>query len=167
MILGLSTHAFTLVHVAISLIAIVAGIVVARDMLTNKTDPAWTGLFLIMTIATSVTGFFFPLKSFGPPQVIGALSLAILAVALLANYSFHLAGRWRAAYVVTALLAFYFNVFVAVVQSFQKIPALQALAPTQSEPPFAVAQGIVLVLFVALGFFALRRFRPRASLFAL
>ena len=166
MILGMSTAAFTLLHVIISLIAIVAGAVVALGMRRARRLPGWTALFLTMTILTSVTGFFFHSKSFGPPHVVGVISLIILAVALVALYGFHLAGAWRALYAVTALAAFYLNTFVLVAQLFAKVPALKALAPTGSEPPFAVAQLLVLVAFVALGILALRAFRPAPPLAA-
>ncbi len=160
MILGLSTDTFTLVHVVISLIGILAGAVVLAEMIAGRRLAAWNAIFLVTTVVTSVTGFFFHADSFGPPQVIGGISLAALAVALFALYGRSLAGFWRATYVASAMLALYLNVFVAIVQAFQKLPFLEALAPTQSEPPFLVAQSIVLVAFVILGFLAVRRFRP-------
>jgi vacuolar-type H+-ATPase subunit I/STV1 len=161
MILGLSTETFTLVHVVLSLIGIVAGLVVFAEMVGGKRLDTWNGLFLVTTILTSVTGFFFH-SAFGPPRVIGIISLVLLAAALLALYGRGLAGAWRAVYVITALLALYLNVFVGVVQAFQKVPFLQALAPTQSEPPFLVAQIVVLAAFLIFGFLAFRRF-PRLS----
>lgn len=164
MILGMSSAAFTLLHVIISLIAVVAGAVAALGMRRARLLPGWTALFLGMTVLTSVTGFFFHSKSFGPPHVVGVISLIILAAALLALYGYHLAGPWRALYVVTALAAFYLNTFVLVAQLFAKVPALKALAPNGSEPPFAVAQLLVLVAFVALGISAVRHFRPAAPL---
>jgi len=160
MILGLSTDTFTLVHVVISLIGILAGAVVLAEMIAGRRLAAWNAIFLVTTVVTSVTGFFFHADSFGPPQVIGGISLAALAVALFALYGRSLAGFWRATYVASAMLSLYLNVFVAIVQAFQKLPFLEALAPTQSEPPFLVAQSIVLVAFVILGFLAVRRFRP-------
>ena len=117
-------------------------------------------VFLITTAATSITGFLFPSATFGPPHILGALSLVILAGTIPARYTFHLRGHWRAVYTIGAALVLYFNSFVAVVQAFQKIEALKALAPTQSEPPFAIAQCAVLSIFVALGFMATRRFHP-------
>jgi len=159
MILGLSVATFTLVHVIISLIGIAAGLIVLYAMLANRTS-ALTSIFLITTVLTSATGFLFHSKAIGPPHIVGALSLLILAFALLAYYSFRLAGRWRAVYVVTAILALYLNAFVGVVQAFQKIPALNQLAPNGNEPPFAIAQALVLVLFIALGWLALRKFHP-------
>lgn len=163
MILGMSVAAFTLAHVVISLIAIGSGIVVAAGMWRAQQLPAWSALFLLTTIATSVTGFLFHSKSFGPPHVVGVISLVILAVALLARYLHRLAGAWRAVYVLCVLMALYLNCFVLIVQAFQKVPALKALAPKGSEPPFAITQLLVLGLFVALGFFANRRFHPATS----
>jgi hypothetical protein len=159
MILGMSVPLFTQLHVLISLVAIASGVIVAVGLNSNRAEPQWTALFLVTTILTSATGFLFHSRAIGPPHVIGALSLVILAVATYALYGRHLAGRWRATYVVTALLALYFNVFVGVVQAFQKIPALHRLAPNGSEPPFALAQLVVLAVFGLLGFRALRRFR--------
>jgi hypothetical protein len=166
MILGMSTASFTILHVIISLIAIVSGIVVAAGMRRAQRLPRWTALFLATTIATSVSGFFFHSKGFGAPHAVGVISLVILAVALLALYAYHLAGAWRGVYVASALAALYFNVFVLVTQLFAKLPTLKALAPTGSEPPFAVAQLLVLVAFVVLGVSALKRFHPGASLAA-
>jgi hypothetical protein len=160
MILGLSTSTFTTVHVIISLIGIFSGIVVMLGWLGGKRQDGWTALFLATTVLTSVTGFLFPSTSFGPPQVIGVLSLVVLAAAIAALYVFHLAGIWRWVYIVGATIALYFNAFVGVVQSFQKLPFLQPLAPTQSEPPFLIAQIAVLAIFVVLGILSLKRFRP-------
>jgi hypothetical protein len=168
MILGMSTAAFTQFHVLISLIGIVSGIVVAFAMLGAKRLPAMTAIFLITTVATSVTGFMFHFESFGPPEIVGVISLVVLAVAILALYVYKLAGSWRWIYVASALFALYLNVFVGVVQTFQKVPFFNALAPTQKEPPFAVAQGIVLIAFIALGIVAAKKFHPsaRAAAFA-
>jgi hypothetical protein len=148
----------TLVHVAISLVGIVAGFVVAVGLLTGKRFDGWTALFLATTVATSVTGFFFPFHGFTPAIGVGIFSLLVLPLAIFARYGRHLAGRWRATYVITAMLALYLNVFVLVAQAFQKVPALKALAPTQSEPPFAVTQLAVLLLFVAATAVAVVRF---------
>ena len=147
-------------HVLVSLVEMVVGLIVLYGLLTGQAFGAWTALFFIVAILTSVTGF--PLAPFGfdPPRAVGILTLVLLAIAVGAYYLFRLAGAWRWIYVVTALIALYLDVFVGVIQSFMKIPAVHALAPTQSEPPFLVAQDVVLVLFVALGFFAVRRFRP-------
>ncbi|TLY99669.1 MAG: hypothetical protein E6K23_10335 [Gammaproteobacteria bacterium] len=162
MILGMSTGAFTLLHVAISLIAIACGVVVTIGLWRARRMPGWTAVFLVTTIATSVTGFFFHSKSFGAPHVVGVISLVILALALVALYGYRLAGAWRWIYVAGALAAFYLNVFVAVVQAFQKLPLLKALAPTGSEPPFAITQLLVLAGFIALAVIAARRFHPGA-----
>ena len=153
-------HAYTLVHVAISLIGIASGLVVAAGFLSAKRLDTATWFFLSTTALTSLTGFGFPFTHVGPAHVIGALSLAVLAVAIFARYGARLAGPWRWTYVVTAMLALYFNAFVLVVQSFQKAPALHALAPTQSEPPFAIAQGIVLLVFIVATVLAVRGFKP-------
>ena len=160
MIFGLPAPTYTLIHVIISLAGIVSGLVVVAGLLTARPLNGWTALFLVTTIATSVTGFGFPIHKFGPPHVVGVLSLIVLAIAVIARYGFHLAGAWRATYVVTAIIALYFNVFVGVVQAFEKIACLKALAPTQKEPPFALAQGAVLVIFIVLGILATKRFRP-------
>jgi hypothetical protein len=148
------------VHSAISLVGIVSGFVVVSGMLDAKRLDGWTAVFLLTTVATSVTGFFFPFGVLLPSHKIGILSLALLAVAIVARYVRHLAGASRWLYVVSALMALYFNFFVLVVQLFRRVTALQALAPTQSEPPFAVAQLVVLVLFVWLGIRSVKRFHP-------
>jgi len=163
MILGMSVATFTLLHVIISLIGIVAGAFALRGMIENKPLDFWAPLFLATTVLTSVTGFLFHFTSFGPPEIVGAISLVVLAIALVALYPSHLAGVWRPVYVVTAVLAFYLNFFVLVAQAFQKIGFLHALAPTGSEPPFLVAQVVVLVAFLALGTLAVRRFHPGAT----
>lgn len=163
MILGLSTGTFTMLHVALSLIGIASGIIVLFGMLSGKRLDGLTALFLATTVLTSATGFFFQSASFGAAHVLGVISLAVLAIALLALYGYRLAGAWRWIYVTTAILALYLNVFVGVVQAFQKIPALQQLAPTQSEPPFLIAQTVALVLFVVLGAVAVKTFRPAAE----
>jgi hypothetical protein len=163
MILGMSIAAFTEFHVILSLIGIASGIVVVLAMLAAKRLPVLTAIFLLTTVATSVTGFMFHFESFGPPEIVGAISLVVLAVAILALYVYKLAGSWRWIYVAAAVFALYLNAFVGVVQTFQKVPFFHALAPTQMEPPFAVAQGIVLIVFVALGILAVRRFRPATT----
>lgn len=160
MILGMSTSTFTLVHVALSLVAIAAGAVVVLGMLGAKRFEGWTALFLAATVLTSVTGFFFPSASFGPAHVVGILSLVVLAVAILALYVYHLSGAWRWIYVIGVVVALYLNVFVGVAQAFQKLPFLQPLAPTQSEPPFLVTQLVVMGIFIVLGILAVIRFHP-------
>ena len=149
---------YTAFHVVISLLGILAGFVVMAGMLTASPLDGWTAFFLITTITTSVTGFFFPVKRLMPAHVVGVISLVILALAVYARYPAHLEGSWRWIYVATAVAAQYLNVFVLVVQMFQKIPALKALAPTQSEPPFKITQLLVLILFIALGVFAVMKF---------
>ena len=159
MILGMSTSSFTLLHVLSSLIGIGSGIIVLFGLMNGKLLARWNPLFLITTVLTSLTGFLFPVEHLLPSHKVGMLSLIVLAVAIAALYFFHLAGAWRRIYVIAALTALYLNCFVAVVQSFLKIPALKSMAPTQSEPPFLVAQTLVLVLFVAAGIVAAKRFR--------
>jgi hypothetical protein len=163
MILGISTSTFTLVHVVLSLVGIFAGLVVLFGMFSSKRLTGWTALFLATTVLTSVTGFFFPLDHLLPSHIVGILSLVVLAVAILALYAYHLAGSWRWIYVAGAVVALYLNVFVGVVQAFQKVPPLSALAPTQSEPPFVITQVAVLVIFIALGVFAVRSFHPELN----
>ena len=152
---------FTLVHVVISVVGIVAGLVVAGGLIAGKRFDGWIALFLITTILTSVTGFLFPFRVVLPPHVVGAISLVVLAVCLAALYWKRLEGRWRAVFVVTAVAALYLNVFVLVVQLFLKTLPLAELAPTQQEAPFAVTQALVLGLFVWLGWSALKGFRPQ------
>jgi hypothetical protein len=149
---------FTLVHVGLSLVGILAGLVVAFGMLSGKRLAGWTAVFLTSTVLTSATGFFFPFHRFLPSHAVGILSLLVLAVAIAALYAFHLAGGWRRTYVITAVLALYLNVFVLIAQLFMKVPALEAMAPTQSEPPFLAAQVVCLALFVVLGTLAVKRF---------
>jgi hypothetical protein len=154
MILGMTP--FTLVHVLISLAGIISGFVVIDGFLKTKRLDGWNAFFLVMTILTSVTGFFFPRNGVTPGQIVGAISLVLLVVAVLARYPLHFSGAGRWLYVVTAVIAQYFNYAVLIIQSFQKVAPLKELAPTQSEPPFLIAQAIALVLFVLLGIFSLR-----------
>ena len=158
MILGMNT--FTFVHVLISLLGIASGFVVLCGLFTSDRLPGWTLTFLLTTVATSVTGFGFHRDHLLPSHVVGVISLVFLAVAILALYRMRLAGPWRWIYVATAMASLYLNVFVLVVQSFQKIPPLHALAPMGTEPPFAATQGIVLLAFVVLGVLASRKFYP-------
>ena len=153
---GMST--FTQVHVVISLIGICSGLVVAFGLLAAKRLDAWTALFLV-SVLTSVTGFMFPFHGFLPSYGVGAISMVALAIAIFARYGRHLAGGWRRTYAITAMTSLYLNVFVLIVQLFEKVPALKALAPTQSEPPFKITQLTVLVLFVVLTIIAAKRFR--------
>jgi hypothetical protein len=161
MVLGLSIGAFTLFHVVITLVAIGSGLIVVGGMFASNRLPSTTSLFLLTTVLTSVTGFLFPIHGFTPALGVGILSCVLLAIALFAYYGKHLTGAWRWIYVVTAIVSLYFNVFVLVIQSFIKVAALNALAPTQSnEPAFVIAQALVLALFVLMGFIATVRFRP-------
>ena len=153
-------RAYTIIHTLISLIGIVTGLIVLFGLLAGKRLDGWTKWFLITTVLTSVTGFFFPFHGFTPAIALGIMSLIVLAVAIFARYPRQLAGHWRWIYVVTAVIALYFNVFVLVVQTFEKIPALHAMAPTQTEPPFKLTQLVVLAIFVLLGTIAAIRFRP-------
>lgn len=158
MILGMTTSTFTLLHVLISLTGIGSGFIVVYGLLTGKRLDGWTAIFLATTVLTSLTGFLFPVEHLLPSHVVGIISLVVLAVAILARYALHLAHAWRWIYVVCAVLALYLNSFVAVVQSFLKVPALKALAPTQKEPPFLIAQLIVMALFIVLGTFGVKKF---------
>jgi hypothetical protein len=162
MILGMSLATFTMVHVVISLVAIVAGLIVMFGMLGSDRTPGLTAIFLLLTILTSATGFLFPFTQLLPSHMIGILSLVLLAIACIALYAMNLSGAWRWIYVLTALISLYLNVFVLVIQSFLKIPALTAVAPGNppSGPVFAVVQGLVLVFFVLVTIGATRRFRP-------
>jgi hypothetical protein len=160
MILGLSTATYTLIHVLISLVGIASGLVVLFGLISGKRLDGMTALFLTTTVLTSVTGFGFPMgDQISPAVKVGIISLVVLAIAIAARYAFHLAGGWRMTYVITASIALYFNCFVLVVQSFEHIAALKVLAPTQKEPPFAIAQGIVLVIFIVLTILAVKKFR--------
>jgi hypothetical protein len=152
-------RAYTIIHTLISLIGIFTGLIVLFGLLAGKRLDGWTKWFLITTVLTSVTGFFFPFHGVTPAIVVGVISLVVLAVAIIARYVRRLAGSWRWIYVVTVMVALYLNVFVLIVQLFQKVPALKALAPTQSEPPFAVTQLVVLALFVVLTIMAAIKFR--------
>ena len=165
MILGMSLSTFITVHVIISLIAIVSGIIVMFGLLTSKRMPGLTAIFLLFTILTSATGFLFPFEKLLPSHMIGILSLVLLAIACVALYGMKLSGAWRSVYVVTAMTSLYLNIFVLIIQAFLKVPTLHALAPSvpPSEPPFAIIQGIVLVFFVIVIIGAVRRFRPMPS----
>ena len=162
MVLGMSLSAFTTLHVIISLIGIVSGIAVMFGLLGSNRMPGLTAIFLLFTILTSATGLLFPFEKLLPSHIIGILSLVLLAVACIALYVMKLSSAWRWIYLLTALVSLYFNVFVLVIQSFLKVPALTALAPGNppSGPVFAVVQGVVLVFFVLVIIGAMRRFRP-------
>jgi hypothetical protein len=159
MIWGMTESTFTVVHVLLSLVGIGSGAVVLFGLLSGKERGGWTMFCLATTVATSVTGFGFPFDHPLPSHKVGIISLVVLAVAILARYALHLAGAWRRIYVVWAAVALYLNVFVGIVQAFQKVPALAAMAPKQTEPPFVVTQLVVLVLFIVLTIGAAKRFR--------
>lgn len=147
-------------HTVVSLVALVAGLAVVVGMLGNWTMPAMTALFLTTAVTTSVTGFLFPVTGVLPSHIFGVVSLAALGAAIVGRYRHGYASRWRIIYVLAVVLATYLDAFVAVVQTFLKIPAAHELAPTQGEPPFAVAQGMLLLAFILLAILASRRFRP-------
>jgi hypothetical protein len=157
MIFGMTP--LTFVHVLLSLIGILSGFVVLSGLLTANRHDRSTAVFLITTVLTSVTGFLFPFHRLLPSHVLGILSLIALAIAVPARYMFRMTGAWRGTYVITAMISLYFNVFVLVAQLFMKVPALKAMAPTQSEPPFLVTQIAVMVLFIAVTIAAVRKFR--------
>ena len=163
MILGITTSTYTLMHVLISRVGIGSGLVVLYGLLNGKRFDGWTAFYLTTTVATSVTGFAFPFHKLLPSHVVGAISLLVLAVAIVARYGLQLAGGWRPVFVISVALALYLNVFVAVVQSFLKAPVLKALAPTQKEPPFMVAQLVVLLIFVGLTILAAKRFHAEQA----
>jgi len=153
---------FTLIHVVLSLVGIIAGLIVAGGLVAGKRLDGWTGVFLVSTVLTNVSGFGFPFVSLLPSHIIGVLSLVVLAVVIVARYLKHLAGVWRGVYVVGAVLALYLNVFVLLAQLFLRLPALIVAAPTQKEPPFLVTQLIVLALFIWLGREARRGYRAES-----
>ena len=149
---------FTLLHVLISLAGIGTGFIVLYGLLTGKRLDGWTAIFLVTTVLTSLTGFLFPFKHLLPSHIVGAISLLVLALAIFGRYVRNLAGAWRWIYVVSAVLALYLNVFVAIVQAFLKVPALKAIAPHQTEPPFVLAQVGAMAVFIVLGIVAVRKF---------
>jgi hypothetical protein len=159
MILGMSTATYTFLHVLISLIGIGSGLIVMFGFLTGRRMDRMTALFLVTTALTSISVFGFPFEHLLPSHKLGIISLVVLAIAIPARYAFRLAGAWRWIYVIGAATALYLNVFVLVAQLFQKVPALKALAPTQSEPPFLVAELVVLGLYLAFTIFAVKKFR--------
>ncbi|HEY2116319.1 MAG TPA: hypothetical protein VGJ51_14575 [Candidatus Angelobacter sp.] len=164
MVFGMSLATYTLIHVIISLIGIGSGLIVLFGMFGGKRLDGMTTLFLAATALTSLTGFGFPIEHVTPGIILGILSLIVLALAIPARYSFRMAGKWRAIYVVTAVIALYFNCFVLIAQSFLKVPALHALAPKGNEPPFAIAQGVLLALFIVAGIRAVKKFRPEQAI---
>jgi hypothetical protein len=164
MILGMSLAAFTALHVAISLIGIGSGFIVVFGMMASRRLPLVTTTFVVSTALTSITGFMFPFRGVTPGIVVGVLSLVTLAIATIARYARHLDGAWRGVWVITAAIALYFNFFVLIVQSFQKVPALHDLAPTQTEGPFKIAQLFFLLVFIAITTLAFRRFRHTSAI---
>ena len=163
MIFGMSLATYTALHTILSLIGIAAGLVALFGMLGGRLLKGWTWLFLFTTVLTSVTGYGFPVAGIMPSHIVGGISLAVLAIAIYALYGRRLSGAWRWIYVVTAVMAFYLNSFVGVVQGFLKIPALHGIAPTQTEPPFQIAQLATFLIFLVLGFLALRKFHPERT----
>ncbi len=163
MLLGLSLANFTILHVIISLVQLVSGIALVAGMLGSRIDTRWTLTYLLSAILTCVTGFMFPVTGFLPSHGVGILSLILLVLMIVALYGFKLHGAWRWVYAVSTVITVYFSAFVTVVQSFLKVPPLHALAPGGSEPPFAIAQGVLLVIFIVLGIMAFRSFRPLAT----
>lgn len=157
---------YTIIHTLISLIAIFTGIVVVFGMLAGAQLNGWTKWFLITAVATTVTGFFFPFHGFTPAIGLGIISLPFLALTIYARYPKRLGGAWRWIYAIGAVICLYFNLFVLVVQAFEKLPPLRAMAPTQTEPPFKLTQLVVLALFVVLAIAAAIRFRPESHLHA-
>jgi hypothetical protein len=155
-------NAFLVFHVALSLVGILSGFVVVFGMIGSQSCPGWTKVFLWTTLATSLTGFLFPFHGFTPAIGTGIISVLVLALTFYALYVKKLFGGWRRVYVVTAVIALYLNFFVLIVQSFLKISALHALAPTQKEPPFGIAQGVALLAFIVLGIVAAKKFHPVA-----
>ena len=163
MILGMSIGAFTLLHVVITLVAIGSGLIVVGGMFASDRLPVTTALFLLTTALTSLTGFLFPIHGLTPALSVGILACVILVVALFALYKEHLVGAWRWIFAITAVASLYLNVFVLVVQSFVKVAAFNALAPTQTEPPFALTQAVVLAIFILIAIIAAVKFRPGTS----
>ena len=160
MILGMSLQSFTVFHLILSMVGIAFGFIVAGGILASNRLPSWTALFLLTTILTSATGFLFPFTKLLPSHIVAIISLVLLAVALYALYAKDLSGVWRMVYIVTAMLALWFNVFVLIAQSFQKVALLNVYAPTGAEPPFAITQGVVLVFFILAIVVGIRRFKP-------
>src|SRR5881296_43476 len=154
-------HIYTIIHTLISLAAVFTGLIVLFGMIGGKRLDGWTKWFLISAVLTTATGFFFPFHGVTPAIILGIISLPFLALTISARYAKHLAGSWRWIYVIGAVICLYFNLFVAVVQAFEKIPALHALAPTQTEPPFKLTQLIVLLVSALLAIIAMIRFHPK------
>lgn len=165
MILGTSLQAFTVLHVVICIVELLSGIVVVLQLLAGRRS-ALTGLFMVTAALTTITGFLFPFHGITPGIVLGFVSLPLLLLAAISLYGGRVHGVWRTFYVLSVLAVLYLDAFVAVVQSFEKIGPLHALAPTGKEAPFAVAQGVVLLIFIVVGYLALKRFRPAVAAIA-
>jgi len=163
MILGMSTQVFTFLHVILSLAGIAAGLIAILGFAGNRLSPGLTAFFLVTTALTSITGFLFPFHGVTPGIVLGVLSMIVLLLAAIALYGGKLDGGWRGTYVINTTLALYFNVFVLFAQLFAKVPALKAIAPTQSSPAFGVTQLGVLVVFIVLAIRSFRGFRRPSS----
>ena len=163
MVLGMTLTAYTILHVILSVVGIAAGLVVVGGLLAGSRLSVITAIFLITTLATTLGGFLFPFNGFTPAIGVGIISTIVLLVTIAARYIFRLHGSWRWIYVGGAVIALYLNSFVLVVQSFLKVPSLNIYAPTGSEPPFAIAQGVVLVMFIVLGVLSAVRFRPAVA----
>jgi hypothetical protein len=160
MVLGMSLSTFTALHVVISVIGIGSGFLVVWGLLKNKRFDGATAIFLVTTVLTSLTGYLFPFTHLLPSQIVGAISLVALVIALYARYGQHMERSWRSTYVITAMISLYLNVFVLVVQSFLKVPSLHVLAQNGKEPPFVIAQVVVMVIFIALTVMGVKKFRP-------
>lgn len=160
MILGLTLEQFTLLHVYMSVVGLAAGLFLVFGLLTSRPLRILTALFLVTTAGTSLTGFLFPFKGMTPAIMLGILSVIALVLAVIALYVKKLAGVWRGVYVISAMLAFYFNFFVLVAQSFAKVHALNAIAPTPSSPGFGVTQLAVLFVFILLTIRAFKKYHP-------
>ena len=163
MVLGLSITTFTLFHVVVSLLAIIAGLAVVGALAAGIRLDGWTGLFLVTTFLTNATGFFFPTPAFMPSHAVGVMSLVFLPVVLWARYRAGLAGGWRRTYVILTTTLLWMNVFVLIAQLFRRVPALIVLAPKQQEPPFLLTQVVTLVVFVWLGRAAVKGFSASAG----
>ncbi len=159
MILGMTLSTFTLFHVVLSLLGIASGLIVVYGLISGKRLDNWTAFFLVTTVLTSATGFLFPFEHLLPSHIVGMLSLLILAVAIVARYPRRLEGGWRRIYVICAMVALYLNCFVLIAQLFLKVPALHALAPKGNEPPFLIAQLVLMAVFVFLTIIAVKRFK--------
>lgn len=160
MIIDLTTY--TTIHTALSLVALASGIIVVIGLLVSQPSPIWNAIFLATAVATNATGFGFPFTTFLPSHGVALVALVVLVPTIIGYYGFGLSGAWRWIYAVGVVLSLYFDAFVAIAQAFMKIPALTALAPTGSEPPFAAAQGVTLVIFAVLAVLAVIRFHPQS-----